>query len=47
MCLMSKEDDEKEAAELKQAQNMDGRGDKGAIEKKNKGFEIGGEHGSR
>jgi len=26
---------------------MDGRGDKGAIEKKNKGFEIGGEHGSR
>ena len=39
---MSKEDDEKEQAELKQAQNLDGRANKTAGG--NKGFEIGGDH---
>lgn len=42
MCLMSKEDDEKEQAELKLAQNLDGRANKTA--QGNKGFEIGGDH---
>jgi hypothetical protein len=47
---MSKEDDEKEQAELKQAQNADGRANKTATGK----FEMGGDnegkgagHGSR
>ena len=42
MCLMSKEDDEKEQAELKIAQNLEGRANKSAHG--NKGFEIGGDH---